>query len=253
MSRQALRHPDRHAQKVAIGYCHPGEVSGDFCGSLMTTILANPNLVQGVIAQRSGPRVAEARNLIIQQFFKADALQDTPWLWFVDADMTFPPDTLPRLLAAADARSRPIVGGLCFAGGDGHPVYPTLYRLTEEGEYEAIADYPEGLVKVDATGAACLLIHQSALVTIGEAFNTMPNGNPSAYPWFVEGVTTKSGRPMGEDIALCSRANVCGIPIHVDTRVKIGHRKPQTVDESMFLAQREEVECVAGPSVPVSA
>jgi len=75
----------------------------------------------------SGPRIAAARNRVVEQWLTDPA---STWLWMLDTDMTFTPDTLDRLLDAADPVERPIVGGLCFAGGRDFRIAPTIYVAT---------------------------------------------------------------------------------------------------------------------------
>ena len=52
-------------------------------------------------------------------------------------------------------------------------------------------------------------------------------------PWFAEGTVYK-GMSFGEDTAFCIRAMSVGIPIHVHTGAKIGHVKPQIMDEAAY-------------------
>lgn len=230
MNRQQRRHPDRHGVKVCLGWCDPGEVSGDFAASVLQTQMADERL-GAFIRYEGGPRVAESRNTIVDRFLFSDATKGFDWLWMVDADMSWTPADFAQLLASADKDERPIVGGLCFAAGKGD-VYPTLYRLTADQEVEPVRDYGPGLNKVDATGAAFLLMHWSVLARMGEAFAELPNGVQNPYRWFVEGMASKTGKPMGEDIAFAIKANSLDIPIYVDARVKVGHRKAKTYTES---------------------
>lgn len=217
---------------VVVAYVHPGEVSGPFHESLIDLLERDKGrLVRGRIALTSGPRIASARNQIVEKFLTMDA----EWLWFVDSDMAFPPYTLGRLIAKAHPVHRPIVGGLCF-GGRKDTVFPTLYRLvdpaTNDGEViQVIEDFPEdALVKVDATGAACLLIHRNVLQNIRSTF-------PPPQHWFSESVY--KGLEFGEDWVFCLRAGQLGYPIHVHTGTTIGHVKPRIVGIKEFMAQRE--------------
>jgi hypothetical protein len=229
---------------VAIGYCFPGDVSGRFADSLTQMIRAdsvNGQYIHRTIALKSGPRVAEARSQIVDACFDDEQVE---WLLMLDADMTFEPDLLERLMEVADERTAPIVGGLCFAGVHGGKVYPTLYKMWTEDDghvaVEPVDEYPEdALVKVGATGAACLLVHKTVYAAMrrpspipGEQFDrrihgfgTLPNGLPNPYPWFAEGLTTSKGIALGEDVAFCRRASALQIPIYVHTGVKLGHAK----------------------------
>lgn len=193
----------------------------------------------GFITISSGPRVAESRNMIVDRF--AEAHPSAEWLLMIDSDMTFDPDLCERLVREADPDERPIMGGLCFAGGKSHRTYPTIYRElgVHEGwiDIERVYDYPkDSLLKVSATGGACLLVHRRVLGAMKKAFGTLPNGQPNQYPWFSEGLVGPEGQPLGEDIAFCRRATVLGIPIHVHTGIKTGHMKSFEITEERYLA-----------------
>lgn len=146
------------------------------------------------------------------------------WLWMVDSDMVFGLRTLEGLLEVADRESRPIVGGLCFGGRTDH-LFPTLYRLVDPAGHdtpiETINDYPEdAVVKVDATGAACLLIHRDVLIRMQDTF-------PAPQHWFSESVY--GGVEFGEDWTFCLRAAQIGVPIYVHTGVEVGHVKQRVI------------------------
>lgn len=222
--------------KVVIGYVHPTEVAASFHESVLGLIMYDFNHGRHVVdgggrlARYSSANVSSARNGIVRNFLDQTQAE---WLWMVDADMSFKPDALERLLADADEKRAPIVGGLCF-GVDNDQLFPTLYDLTarEDGEPQMVRyhEWPEdAMFQVTATGAACLLIHRSVL-------QSMRDAHPEPYPWFCEG--TLGGAPMGEDIAFCLRAGVAGFPIYVNTAVEIGHAKTHILTAAMYRAQR---------------
>ena len=95
-----------------------------------------------------------------------------------------------------------------------------------------VGQYPENsLVKVAGTGAAFLLIHRGALEKIRDRkFN-------ATFPYFQE--TEMHGQPVGEDVTFCLRALAAGLPVHVNTGIKIGHHKSTLLTEEMFLGQVE--------------
>ena len=217
---------------VLVAYCHPGTVSGPFHESLLNTVTSHPELIVGHIGITSGPRIASARNKMVEAFLTHD--REPEWLWMLDTDMVFPADTLPRLLDVADTL-HPIVGGLCF-GGRTDDIFPTLYRLVDPAEnegrpIETIYNFPDdALVKVDATGAACLLIHRRVLENIYRSF-------PGPHHWFSESVY--NGMEFGEDWTFCLRAQQMGHPIHVHTGIPIGHVKPRIIGINDFRAQAD--------------
>ena len=179
--------------------------------------------------------MSSARNSLTRQFLDD---YDAEWLLWVDADMSFEHDAMERLLAAADPVERPIVGGLCFGMNLG-ALFPTIYQFTtnEAGDLTTarMGDYPlDTLVPCAATGAAFLLVHRSAFEAIRDkAFN-------AAFPWFQE--TELAGEPAGEDLTFCLRAGICGIPVHVDTVVHIGHHKSLVLTHDLFQDQRTAKE-----------
>lgn len=268
-ARQAARHPERHTRPglVVLAYCRPNEVTGLFMDSVLSMWLYdaghNNRMIgkgAGFIALESGPRIAEARSQIVDRFLESKALADADWLLMLDADMTFEPTLCDRLVAAADPIARPIVGGLCFAGGHSTRQYPTLYKEytetvngAEQVGVEPIADYPENtLVKVGATGAACLLVHRNVFLRMSapfpSGFGTLKDGRKNPYPWFAEGLVDPRGAQMGEDIAFCRKATMLGIPIHVHTGIKLGHVKQYELTEDTyraFVAAKTELTEVA--------
>jgi hypothetical protein len=186
----------------------------------------------------------DGRNEAVCNFLDAT---DAEWLWFVDTDMGFAPDTVDRLVAAADPKDRPVVGGLCFAlrrtgkgplNGERFGVIPTVYSYAETGDevgFLPLSDYPrDQLVQVAGTGAACLLIHRSALVALRERYGDA---------WFdtTKHPTGLQGRPrsFSEDLSFCVRLAACGVPLHVDTGVKTTHEKGGIfLDEEIYTRQQ---------------
>lgn len=181
----------------------------------------------------------EARNQACREFL--EDYPDAQWLFWLDTDMGFGPDTLELLLGAADPVERPIVGGLCFAQRDDEPdgmggwrtqPTPTIYdwiTLDDQSGYAVRWDYPKDTVtRCHATGSACVLIHRSVLERVGEKFGTWYNRvpNPSTRQLF------------SEDLSFCVRAGALDIPIFVDTRVKTSHFKHQWVAEEDYIRQR---------------
>lgn len=167
---------------------------------------------------------------------------EADWLLLIDADMGFEPDVADRLLDAADPGTRPVVGALCFGmqrreddgkGGWRTVPFPTLYNW--RGAPDGTAglrirwDYPDNtLVPVDATGAACLLIHRDVLAKLRAA---------GGDTWFDRGANDE-GDLLGEDMSFCLRVRREGIPIHVHTGVKTTHQRTVWLGEDAYLDAR---------------
>jgi GT2 family glycosyltransferase len=231
---------------VCLGFATGGQPENVFLMSLLGVYRHDADhhryLHRGAeISLESGPRVAEARCQIVDAFARTKC----DWLWMVDDDMGFEPDTLDRLMDAADPETRPMVGALCFIGGEGSRVRPTLYNFTTaEGDMEHVMDYPrDTLVKIGSTGAACVLIHRSVFAAMKARFGVLPDGRANPYPWFQEGAFNSTGGAYGEDTAFFLKASALGIPLHVHTGIRCSHMKKYAVTEEMFLAMnpRQEV------------
>jgi hypothetical protein len=239
---------DRTDEKVVVAYCHPGNINAAFHESLLDLLVYDMAFHRrivnggGRLAQQASANLAGPRNDVVRKFL---AYPEAEWLWFVDTDMAFLPDTLERLLEFADPEKAPIVGGLCFSV-DAGVMYPTLYGLIgDEGNPQVIRFHewpPDSMFQVPATGTGCLLIHRDALERIRDFVNpaTGQVGFNAAYPWFQE--TAHDDRPVGEDITFCWRAGIAGIPVWVNTAVHIGHVKEHLLNLDAYLVQRGALE-----------
>jgi hypothetical protein len=105
------------AARTAVAYLHPGQAEASFhiCFNKLVQfhlLGGSPHLLGSHLATQAGSgAVAAARNEVVKGFLRSG----DDWLFWLDADMGFAPDTLHRLLEAADPVDRPIVGGLCFS------------------------------------------------------------------------------------------------------------------------------------------
>ncbi len=240
---------DRAHEKVVVSYLHPGVVHGAFMESILDLLVYDTAFHRrivnggGRLATQASANLSGPRNSVVKKFL---AFGEADWLWCVDSDMVFGPDTLEALLQYADPVEAPIVGGLCFAFDEGR-VVPTLYDLVGEADNPQVVRYnewkPDAMMQVAATGTGCLLIHKTALEKVRDF---LPPNRPGqvgfnqAYPWFQE--TDHDGKPVGEDITFCWRAGICGVPVYVNTGVHIGHVKDQLLTIDSFLGQRTAVD-----------
>lgn len=229
---------------VTAAYVHDIEVAYSWHASFLELIshdIAHDARVirGGYMGVRYGTGgIVEARNTIVRRFL---ANNRADWLWWVDTDMGFAPDTIDRLVAAADPVERPVVGGLCFAnrevssdgmGGYRTTAVPTIYYYSEKdgkAGFNAAADFPDdALIRCSGTGSACVLIHRSALQAVFDEYgdtwyHTIPN--PTQGP----------GWTYSEDLAFCIRLGALGIPVHVHTGVKTTHLKPIWLSHEHFV------------------
>ena len=153
--------------KVVIATCSAGEVETDYVQALWA--LSNYEYKNGreidnldYVTAVGGPRLSFHRNKIVKHFLETS---NADWLLFVDSDMVFPPDALSRLLELHDEMGARVLGGLCFGGGYGGDVRPTMYNIDEsENMVKFVLDWEiDSVLNVDITGAAFLLIHADVL------------------------------------------------------------------------------------------
>jgi hypothetical protein len=207
------------ADNAVIGYVTGGWNRNEFTAALLAVCMEGQTRIRTVAALESGPNISTARNLICREFLDGNL---APWLFMADTDMSFPGDTVDRLIAAADPLQRPVMGALCWSLSGGEK-YPTMYELVDAPgglAFRRYREWPEdALVRVSATGAACLLIHRDALTAVEKT-----SKDPAA-PWFRESAIGAPLSLMGEDMTFCLRCAAAGIPVHVHTGVRAGHMK----------------------------
>ena len=172
-----------------------------------------------------------ARNAIVEKLEK-------DWLFFMDTDQTFHPDTLVRLLSW----DLPIISGVYFKS-PGKPI-PHIYRYAWKDKehlymsmhdeiFRFLAPYKdklkgalpavvlptkrEDLLECDGVGAGCLLVHHRVFEAIEP-------------PWFK--CTTGA---VGEDFDFCRKAQEAGFKIYCDPGILCGHREKGIRGHQTFL------------------
>lgn len=233
--------------KVSVGFLHPGHYAACFAESLTDLmfydaathgrIVTHPHGKMGKQCGAAG--IVDGRNTLARVLLDET---ESDWLFMVDSDMDFRPDTVERLIEAAHAIDRPIVGGLAFAHktdgkatgyGIRYRCQPTLYDWFEDDTRAGFVprfDYERNaLVEVSATGAACLLIHRTAFEAIRAKYGDV---------WF-DTIRHPKGANFSEDMSFCVRAAACDLPLYVHTGIQTGHDKGGVFyDEVFYDAQR---------------
>lgn len=197
---------------VMIGYVRPKMVWGEF----MESLFIEANRAQAkLVWQESEPFVDQARNVVVDKFLASDC----EWFLNVDTDIILPECVVQRLLA----RRQKLIGALIYVAAD--PIFPQVYNKIADfgfggmGQYIVNESWTAGdLVKADATGAGCLLIHR-------DVFDKIPGKPP--FRWFQH---EYEGQQMfGEDFTFCRRARSVGFQLYIDTAVKAGHIKTRII------------------------
>lgn len=232
---------------VSVGYIHPGVWSATFGESMLDLFFYdathNARFTShpfGKMSKECGSGgIVAGRNKLAELMLTGEA----EWLWMVDTDMSFAPDTVERLVESADPIERPIVGGLCFAHktdgkasfhGTRYRAQPTLYDFLDEPDRVGFAPRftyePDALEPVAGTGAACLLIHRSVFEDVRAKYGAV---------WFDPIVHPTGPTTFSEDLSFCVRAAGCGHSAWVHTGVKTSHHKGGVyLDEQFYIAQR---------------
>lgn len=211
---------------VVVGWLSGGDCRLEFTKSVAAAQVHTLQAGVPLIGQQpfiSGPRIAAGRNHLVRSFLQTQG----EWLFMVDDDMTFTPDTIIRFLESANPESAPVVAGLTWGQGrDG--IFPTLWRYDDRiGELVRFDSWPDdALLKVEGTGAACLFIHRSVLEQMLE-WEFSPHA-----PWFEE--TGQGSHTVGEDMTFCLRLRAMGVPLFVDTAIQFGHVKPRVIDADEY-------------------
>ncbi len=216
--------------KIVIAVVHPGEVSMACMASIMRAKdhMLQFGIVPGFIERRArSQHVFRARNEIVAGFLNSDC----DYLLCVDADMGIPRDTIERLMSVAHIDERPVVAALCFGQRETgfndydysttFDIVPTVYMWNVEDEqvvsFSTAAEYPrDAVIKLDATGGACMLIHRGVFEKMRAQFGDH---------WFTPIPHPSTGGQFGEDTSFFLRCRDLGISIHMDTSVKTSHDK----------------------------
>lgn len=155
-----------------------------------------------VVLHSLGLYVYENRNRLTAQALKLGA----EWIWYVDDDHRFAPDTLERLLA----HNVSIVSGVYVKRGA--PFTPLRYYQEDaDGSITDayFAQQDTGLKSVAAVGAGCLLVRRAVLDAIGP-----PHWQPGR---------SAIGDTLGEDVEFCRRVREKGFKIWCDFDTPVGH------------------------------
>jgi len=158
------------------------------------------------LAVRLGSVIADKRNLICKDAIK----RGDDYVFFVDSDVQFPPDTLTRLLKL----DKDVVGALYFRTF--HPYEP---NITEKVQVDGKTKLQVPLTwdrerpfKCWSIGTGTMLIKTSVLKALQEKLNS---------EWFK--FDRIDGIPAGEDVFFCNEAGKAGFEVWCDPRIKTYH------------------------------
>jgi hypothetical protein len=246
------------ADAVTVAYVNHNEVAYSWHHSMVELIghdlTSRGRILQGgYIAYRYGTDgLVDARNSAVEQFLTE---RDAQWLFWIDTDMGFAPDTVDRLIEVADPVKRPIVGGLCFTqretgedglGGWKTSAAPTVFDWVHTENQQGFAirwDYEtDTVVQCAGTGSACILIHRSVFERMFEKYGRS---------WYDKAFNPSMKQETSEDLSFCMRALALNIPVHVHTGVKTSHQKTLWLSENEYRSQQAPTPATAETAVIV--
>lgn len=160
-----------------------------------------------------GSFLPHVRNAQLKAFIESKA----EWLLLCDCDMTWPTDSVTRLLSHRE----PLISGRCHVGRSPYPL--AAARLVDgtltQFKPQALPD--DGLLPVDAVGAGFLMIHRNVAEAAG----------PEAF-WPQAG--------CGEDYSFCLRVRKNGFRPVVDLGCHIGHLKMVSIAPDIISYEETE-------------
>ncbi len=200
--------------KILIAVPCMDQVPAPFCQSLAQLQKTG----DCVLAMQSGSLIYTSRNALATQAIQMNA----DYVFWLDSDMVFKPDTLVRMMDALQKNDIDILTGLYFRRVP--PYTPVLYNVLDiegvKADFSEFDQIPDKLFEVGACGFGCVLMKTDVFFDVQGKFGNMfaPIGN------------------NGEDVAFCWRARECGYKVICDPSVICGHVGYSVVDDQFFKA-----------------
>jgi FkbM family methyltransferase len=172
-----------------------------------------------------GYQVEQVRNLIAHWTIR----NQFDYLFAVDSDISFPPDTLERLLS----HDRDIVSGVYIQRIPGKHTIEIMRKNAHGGvthvDWADIKD--QGLVSIDSCGFGCVLVKTEVFKGI-------------EYPQFVYKSAIDHANTISEDVYFCNKARAAGFTLWCDTDVICDHTGSYTfrVDRNIVANTIDPVE-----------
>ena len=177
-----------------------------------------------VLSMQMGSLIYTSRNSLATKAIQMDA----DYVFWLDSDMVFEPDTLDRLMKTLTENDLDIVTGLYFRRVP--PYSPVLFDMLSMKrdaicEWTEFKEIPNHLFEVGGCGFGCVLMKTDPFFDIQAKFGNMfaPIGN------------------TGEDLAFCWRARECGFKIWCDPSIICGHVGYTISDEKFYLEYQKKL------------
>ena len=189
-------------EKILVAVPCMDQVPAQFAQSLATL----RKVGACVIAFQCGSLIYTSRNNLAAEAVK----RGMDYVFWLDSDMLFPPDTLEKLLDDIKKQEGDVImtGMYCRRVAPFHPtVFETLEIVDDVSTWTDYKEIPDGLFEVQGCGFGCVLAPTSVFVDVQAKFGHMfsPIGD------------------VGEDLSFCWRARQCGWKIVCDPSIELGH------------------------------
>jgi hypothetical protein len=220
------------SDQVVIGYAHDGSVKQPFMECVLATQMTDAGRRLQGTCSATGPYIAQNRNVVAQRFL---AQTTADWLWFLDTDIIFAPETMEWLLKAASWPERPIVAGLYFVRLK-EGIVSTWTHHRNGDDWVRVEVFTEQLEQLTFCGMGCTMIHRHVLEKMLEK-DDLDHGDP--WPWFGHDIMhpPTGAERMSEDYVFCQRARDAGFTIW-GVPIGLGHIKGQILDFDQYMKER---------------
>lgn len=205
--------------KVFIAIPCMDALSAQFVQSL-ANLLISPRKYDIEVGFQMSSLVYDSRNQLAERAINSNA----DYVFWLDSDMIFMPDTLHMMLLTLINNSLPMLAGVYFRRRP--PFTPTLYKeVTISPMGVRCDDYPEDeipekeLFEVEGCGFGCVLMRKDVL------WNVMIQQNR-------DGLLFSPIKGVGEDLSFCWRARQCGYKITCDPTIALGHEVKTVITKS---------------------
>lgn len=192
--------------KITLAVCTNRLVRPKTVASLLEMVAHSKHDYHILVAER-GYTIAENRNYCVIQAQR----NKSDYLLFIDDDMTFPADTLDRLLA----HKKEVVGVNSYSRC--LPLSSTVGLMDKNGEYMHPERHFEWETKIPTELFRCYFVGAGILLIDMSVFEKIKS------PYF-KFTTDKKGQVVhGEDGYFCKQVKEAGIDIWCDPTLPIGH------------------------------
>jgi GT2 family glycosyltransferase len=205
--------------KITLAICTNREVKARTVASLLEMVSHSKGIDFHILVASRGFTIAENRNYCVVQAQRAES----DYLLFIDDDMTFPKDTLEKLLATG----KQIIGVNSYSRC--LPPSSTVGLADKEGEYMHPDRHPAFELKIPKE------LFKAYFVGTGVMLIDMKVFDEITTPYFAFSVDEHGQVANGEDGSFCDKAKKMGIDIWCDPTIPIGH-----IGEMEYKAPLEE-------------